>query len=244
MLKFFRKIRQQIITTGRAKNYFLYAIGEIILVVIGILIALQINNWNEYRKDRMLEKEYLTRLKEDISFDIYFINRNMIGRYEKKMKGLENGKAYFQGKYVIQDTLQFLNDVGYGGVFGHVDWSLSKNTYNEILSTGNLRKIENEKLRNMINNYYESVNGYSKSSKNYISGYVKFINSKKTFNTNNPDQISDFDKNYLLKHLKSEGFLNLVNLEMTLGYRVHDWATTAIHDAENVLAQIDLELED
>jgi len=243
MIKFFRRIRKNLIATGKAKNYFLYAIGEIILVVIGILIALQINNWNEYRKDRTLEKEYLIRLKEDISFDIYFINRNMIGRYERKMKGLEKGKAYFQGTYVIQDTLQFLNDVGYGGVFGHVDWSLSKNTYNEIISTGNLRKIENKKLRNMINDYYESVNGYSKSSKNYISGYVKFINSKKAFNTNNAEKISDFDKTYLLKHLKTEEFLSLVNLEMTLGYRVYDWASNAIQDAENVLTQIDQELE-
>ena len=69
MLKFFRRIRQSLFVDGGAKRYFFYAIGEIILVVIGILIALQINNWNEYKKDRILEKDYLTRLREDLKFD-------------------------------------------------------------------------------------------------------------------------------------------------------------------------------
>ncbi|MFH4967884.1 DUF6090 family protein [Gaetbulibacter sp. M240] len=49
MLKFFRNIRKRLLSESKFRNYFLYAIGEIILVVIGILIALQINNWNEAR---------------------------------------------------------------------------------------------------------------------------------------------------------------------------------------------------
>ena len=52
MLTFFRKIRKAPLESGAASKYLLYAIGEIALVVIGILIALQINNWNEWRKDR------------------------------------------------------------------------------------------------------------------------------------------------------------------------------------------------
>ena len=50
MIKFFRKIRQNLLSEGKTEKYFKYAIGEILLVVIGILIALQINNWNEQRK--------------------------------------------------------------------------------------------------------------------------------------------------------------------------------------------------
>ncbi len=57
MIKFFRKIRQNMIKENKVSKYLLYAIGEIILVVIGILIALQVNTWNEYRKDRVSEKE-------------------------------------------------------------------------------------------------------------------------------------------------------------------------------------------
>ena len=66
MIKFFRKIRQKMLTENKFSKYLLYAIGEIILVVIGILIALQINNWNEDKKNRELEKYMLENLVENL----------------------------------------------------------------------------------------------------------------------------------------------------------------------------------
>lgn len=245
MLKFFRRIRQSLFVDGGAKRYFFYAIGEIILVVIGILIALQINNWNEYRKDRILEKEYLSRLKEDLTFDISWINYYFLDRFEKKIQSLENAKAYYQGNYEIKDTVQFLYDVGYGGVFGNADWSLNKNTYNEIISTGNLRNIESDSLRTKINNYYESINGYTIASKNYVSGYINYINSMRSFNTNNPNSnISEFDKIFLLDHLKTEEFYRLTNLEITLAYRIQDWAKIIKDNAIDLVENIDQALKD
>ncbi|MDX1591963.1 MAG: DUF6090 family protein [Balneolaceae bacterium] len=62
MITLFRRIRQKLIDSGSATKYLLYAFGEILLVVIGILIALQINNWNEERKLRLEERELLTNL--------------------------------------------------------------------------------------------------------------------------------------------------------------------------------------
>ncbi len=66
MIKFFRQIRQNLLSEGKTEKYLKYAIGEIILVVIGILIALQINNWNEDRKARKLEAQIYTELKSDL----------------------------------------------------------------------------------------------------------------------------------------------------------------------------------
>jgi len=70
MIKFFRKIRQNLLSEGKTGKYLKYAIGEIVLVVIGILIALQINNWNENRKNQKLELEYLIGIKSNLNDDI------------------------------------------------------------------------------------------------------------------------------------------------------------------------------
>lgn len=69
MIKFFRKIRQRLLTENKFSKYLIYAIGEIILVVIGILIALQINNANENKKKRDFEITILENIQEDILAD-------------------------------------------------------------------------------------------------------------------------------------------------------------------------------
>jgi len=254
MFKFFRHIRKSLLmensnavkaTAGtKTGKYLKYAIGEIVLVVIGILIALSINNWNQERKDRIIEKEYLTRLLEDIKSDISRTKTYILDRYKHKVEGLENGKAYYQGNYVIKDTLQFLKNISYGGVYGNVSFNLNKNTYNELISTGNLRKIGSDTLRNEIVNYYENSNAKSKASKNYISGYINFINSFTAFNTTNPDLISEFDQKLLLKNIKTEEYYRLANLELTLAHRSSNFAEDIIERAKKLTVTIDSQLED
>ena len=72
MIRFFRKIRQNLIKENKVGKYLLYAIGEIVLVVIGILIALQINTWNEDRKQSTSEDEFITSVKNDLKQDKAF----------------------------------------------------------------------------------------------------------------------------------------------------------------------------
>ena len=67
MIKFFRKIRQNLLSEGKTGKYLKYAIGEIVLVVIGILIALQINNWNEQSKAKKSADIQLSQLYQNIS---------------------------------------------------------------------------------------------------------------------------------------------------------------------------------
>ena len=62
MIKFFRKIRQNLISEGKTVNYLKYAFGEIVLVMVGILLALQVNNWNEFIKEREKEKKIISEL--------------------------------------------------------------------------------------------------------------------------------------------------------------------------------------
>jgi len=74
MINFFRKIRKQLADDNMPLKYFRYAIGEILLVVIGILIALSINNWNQSRKQNIAENEFLQGIKTDLKKDKEYIN--------------------------------------------------------------------------------------------------------------------------------------------------------------------------
>mgnify|MGYP000188649675 CR=1 FL=1 len=75
MIKFFRKIRYNLMNENKTGKYFKYAIGEIILVVIGILIALSINNWNEGRKNDRKEALLIKNIIEDLNSDTAHINQ-------------------------------------------------------------------------------------------------------------------------------------------------------------------------
>jgi hypothetical protein len=78
MIKFFRKTRQNLLMENKTGKYFKYAIGEIILVVIGILIALSINNWNELKKQRNEAKTFIKRLSEEVGQNIEVTNREIL----------------------------------------------------------------------------------------------------------------------------------------------------------------------
>lgn len=75
MIKFFRHIRKSILSEGKTSKYFKYAIGEILLVVIGILIALQINTWNNNRLEAKKEQTILKNLRSDFNTNIIEFNR-------------------------------------------------------------------------------------------------------------------------------------------------------------------------
>ena len=81
MIKFFRHLRKQLLTENKLSKYLIYAIGEIVLVVIGILIALSINNWNENTKILNLEQEFLVDLKEDLNRNKELLKARYIRKY-------------------------------------------------------------------------------------------------------------------------------------------------------------------
>lgn len=103
MLKFFRKIRQQLITENRVSKYLLYAIGEIALVVIGILIALSVNNWNEERKSKIKVDTFKEKIISDLIKDTLNIE-TQIGSaddYIKTIIRFLNREISQSGSYLI-----------------------------------------------------------------------------------------------------------------------------------------------
>jgi sensor domain CHASE-containing protein len=106
MIKFFRKIRQNLLSENKFSKYLIYAIGEIILVVIGILIALQINNNNELNKQRAKEVQFLKNLKSDLIFEESELER-YIGIRESIVNSAQIALEHFNGKPV--ENIQMFN---------------------------------------------------------------------------------------------------------------------------------------
>jgi hypothetical protein len=218
MIKFFRKIRQKLLSENKFSKYLLYAIGEIVLVVVGILIALQINNANDARNNEIKEVNYLKNLKVDIKSDsLYYVN-SWLKNGPRKIAGLKKAKNYYLNKVIPNDTIQFLNDVSFGGIYGIGELTNNNSTYKELISTGSISLITNEELRNGISDYYLDQEFLRNYGAKLQSGYANYINSVKVFNPSFPDSINTSEIPIMLKLLRKDEFYILTNQELTYAY--------------------------
>jgi hypothetical protein len=145
MIKFFRKIRKSLFLENQMGKYFTYALGEIILVVIGILIALQINNWNENRKNRIAEADYYCRILADLELNEKLIDEtselisNKI-RLSKELisdlNNIPNDRSIILNKFVVA----LRQDV----------FVPSNIAFEDLTSSGQLKLLTDLKLKNRL----------------------------------------------------------------------------------------------
>jgi len=154
MIKFFRKIRQKLLTENKFRNYLLYALGEIILVVLGILIALQINNWSEVRKNENIEYQYLNRLKTE--FESTLIESNETYSYSKEYKRLSELLL----KVISTDTVVNLTELVFAIETTHYGTppTVNQKVWQDITNSGNSGILKNADLRFLISDYYQILN--------------------------------------------------------------------------------------
>lgn len=169
MIKFFRRIRQRLLDERNLKKYLIYAIGEILLVMIGILLALQFNNWNESQKDRTNEKKILIDLREEIQTNkqklIFSINRREklnqpINRYlelvlEKKINYKEFIKVHKTSFYS-----------------GTVNPSFG--VINSLISSGSINLIRSDSLKYMLTDWKDNVEDFLDLEEKMFSGHRRF----------------------------------------------------------------------
>ncbi|TNJ40773.1 hypothetical protein KFZ70_02380 [Tamlana fucoidanivorans] len=165
MIKFFRKIRQNLLSEGKTGKYLKYAIGEIVLVVIGILIALQINNWNESRKESNYEQKFLNELKSDFLYNKEELNRNI-----KKANNLtHNGDSII---YILSlskkdvDLIKVFNLTR--RLYGYSTFDPSNGGLNNLMSSGNLNIIKNDSLRMNLSKWPAMVEDVKEDEKRLI----------------------------------------------------------------------------
>jgi hypothetical protein len=178
MIQFFRNIRQRLLTENKFSKYLLYAVGEILLVVVGILIALQVNNWNEGRKLKKDRIDILENLKIDLANDVENYKTN-IYRLQKRQEIAGEVLQFLEeipSEIDSSDTVRKLLILGY-----IEDHNPSFATYNEILGSGKLGLLESNELKVYLANYKSAFenfkaieNNWSEDIKDYeriISGY-------------------------------------------------------------------------
>jgi hypothetical protein len=174
MLKFFRRIRQNLIAEGKISRYFKYAIGEILLVVIGILIALQINNANEKRKARLQEVIILQNLKEDINLDTLDISYNLEGYGRILNAEIQLFNFLKSDLTTPKDSIDYSLALGYPLVVALHDATFKN------LQNNNIGLITNNELKKDISRFYDFFIDGIELIENKVSVYDTYT-SKKVF---------------------------------------------------------------
>lgn len=169
-MKFFRKIRQKLLTENKFSKYLIYAVGEIILVVIGILIALQLNTWRMETKDRQIEITLLNNIKRDLESDIQEF-RNVKGfKVSQNEAGIRLLEYLIDTSKPLEDTIQFVND--FQLIIYFIVPSSNRTSYDMAISTGYLNNITNDKLINEVSSYFNSIN-----LEQHVTDTKRFINA-------------------------------------------------------------------
>ncbi|MFC4721752.1 DUF6090 family protein [Geojedonia litorea] len=253
MIKLFRQIRQNLLMENKTGKYFKYAIGEIILVVIGILIALQINNTNNLKQERKIEQEYLQSLQAE--FELNLENLETLIALNKEMtEDVEKLLTLFDKSILdtINDTLTavILNDV----MDNYDIYMPSLGVLTDLISSGNLNLIQNKKLRHQLASFeisLDRIDDQEKTAEKEFHAIRDLFNEKSSLQKlftqigwyeKKQNSISD-TMNYesLLKSVQFENsLLSFHAMNRTSNNRIFpDFKTTI----ENILLEIEKDLE-
>tara|TARA_B100000497_G_scaffold126268_1_gene164710 strand:+ start:944 stop:1378 length:435 start_codon:yes stop_codon:yes gene_type:complete len=142
MIKFFSKIRQKILAENKYGKYLIYAICEIVLVVIGILIALSINNWNENQKREKLKSAYRVSLVNDLSLDTLMLS-TLMSENNNVLKALRNQQDRFLGPNTSFDTLLNIAKNEFDPEL-NMRVKYNRNTINTLIASGNIDLFSRE----------------------------------------------------------------------------------------------------
>jgi len=210
MINFFRKIRKKLADDNKPLKYARYAIGEILLVVVGILIALSINNWNEDRKEKILKDTYTKQLANNLKKDIILLEEyvELNNFFDDESFYLldyllnRNGEPDF---YRLTKATMLASDIRTA--------SSNASVYNDLISTGNLKLYENPSFKDLLNDYFiidrrQNVDQHLRNElwERYIHEVIKHV-----------DPLSWRELRLKLKAPKLDGFVELNQYQVDWG---------------------------
>lgn len=136
---------------NRPLKYLRYAIGEIVLVMIGILLALQVNNWNEERKNISIRKSYLENLKVDLKKDLENLERLNTINTSAETEGFYLAD-FLDNNLVEADTLRLMNSIIFIGYIPNL--TVISATYNDLINSNNIYLFNDVEFKRLLDDYY------------------------------------------------------------------------------------------
>lgn len=198
MIKIFRNFRKKLVNEGKTVNYLKYALGEILLVMIGILLAVQVNNWNENRKTKIEEIKTLKELQSDLAQNLLDIDGNI--DYLNDCKNSNEIILYhIDNKIPYNDSLNY----HFSNLFPYITFNVNQTTYESLKQKG-FDLISNDSLRIIISDLYA----------NKFESYRKFENSYLIEHHNNdikPMYISEFTSFKYNSSAKPKNYNQFIN---------------------------------
>jgi hypothetical protein len=251
MIKFFRKIRQKSLTENKFSKYLLYAIGEIVLVVFGILIALSINNWNDSRKEAKEESFLLLQLQQEFVNDSIQLRRLIRLTKIKTSKGKEL-RVMIKNDSIKVDSLVI--NVFFNGRL--LQFNSYSPTFDEIISSGKSNVLKGKNLMHLIKRYknnLEEINNYlykenQKRKEEYNSHVFHYFDPeldtylRRNLGNINVDEINKFkfNSNGFKTDPKTVYHINVqVGVDAQLNYTFNNQLLPQI---ENILKELRVEL--
>ncbi|MCK0178162.1 DUF6090 family protein [Flavobacteriaceae bacterium S0862] len=197
MIKFFSKIRYNLMETGKTGKYLKYAIGEIILVMIGILLALQVNNWNIDRINSNKEATILANIHEEFK-----ANKIQLERVVKTHQDAHSNTAKIINLFPLTSIPQpgVLDSLSHymWNSFGGYTFNPSQTSINALINTSSFDIISNDELSNLLISWNDLVKDYQeeeKFAKDFaVNQYEVFFSKHFTWNLNfNKDSRNDLN---------------------------------------------------
>jgi hypothetical protein len=214
MLSFFRRVRKALITQSKVRTYLLYAVGEIALVMIGILLALQVNNWNESLKQDVAEQEFIKGVKHDLSQDRDYIQM-IIQSAESKFRLLDIlEKEIF---FLYENDRQQLDSLVNAYFIAERTFYPISGSFESAVSGNEISKFKNKTFTSAVTKIYNS--GYARLRDNALETDRRwFSNSKKysrirrteRFPEMNSEQIKIFLDDLYSYNMMLEYYINVL----------------------------------
>ena len=167
MIRFFRIIRQKLLSQNKFNKYMIYAIGEIILVVIGILLALKVNNWNVKQNNLKYEQSILIELQKEFQNNCVQLEDKILMRKNLIMNSTQ---------WLINVMNDDYSKVELDSINHHLSRTLIVPSYDpmisittELINSGNLRLIQNNELRTKLTSWPNLANDFVRDESEYVT---------------------------------------------------------------------------